>query len=283
MMVKAKWDLALICDEINKTPEQMASLIKSLESKSLSTVYKTRPDMHKNTWKRIVAALEAASVITEMTGANEHPDNRPLKVSFKNLKVLIKDIELIINILPYAKNKFFSGTSCRVAATIPEDLFQLKRFFEKFENTALGLRRLIGEAKTNIKILVPFMDSKGLAEIEATISDALQRGVDITFLTRKLVAGGKNIGVLKGLITADKNFSGSLTLFDAAKLDRSPISHAKVVSRDNGAEVYTGSANLTSTSMGKTVEVGLFLKGKEAEAMDRFLSLIESVSQKIIL
>ena len=81
-------------------------------------------------------------------------------------------------------------------------------------------------------------------------------------------------------IDAAKRNAWNIELFESVMPNEAPISHAKVFSKDNGDEVYIGSANLTLASMEKTIEIGVFLKGKETQPINEFLSMVKTISQK---
>ena len=109
---------------------------------------------------------------------------------------------------------------------------------------------------------------------------AFERGVKLSILTRELGQGGRNISILSSLIDAVKRNDWNMELFEAVMPNEAPISHAKVFSKDNGDEVYIGSANLTLASMEKTIEIGVFLKGKGTQPINEFLSMVKTLSQK---
>jgi phosphatidylserine/phosphatidylglycerophosphate/cardiolipin synthase-like enzyme len=139
---------------------------------------------------------------------------------------------------------------------------------------------MIAQANSELTVLVPFIDADGLSEIFSSLEQALERGVKVSFLTRELGKGGRNLTVLSSLVDAAKRNNYDLQLLEAILTDDSPISHAKVFSRDGGDEVYVGSANLTAVSLERTIEIGVFLRGEETRPVGEFLSLVKSLSRK---
>lgn len=277
-MARPEWDLALICEELCLLPANIGNLLQNQDGEKLRDARTLGWHLGKEHWPSILAAVEAFGAVSEIPDPNNPPEKRRWRVSEDLLKSLVRNVELIIDILPDARRRFCSDQDYRIAATIPERLHVLQGFLGKFENTVLGLRRLISEASKDLVVLVPFMDADGLSEIFPSLERALDRGIVVTFLTRELGEGGRNMTVLSRLVDVAKRDGHSLELREAVMPDSTPISHAKVFSRDGSDEVYVGSANLTSTSMEKTIEIGVFLKGEEARPISGFLSLVQELS-----
>ncbi len=279
-MARPEWDLAIICEEIGLLPNALNDLIKNRDGAQLRNITGLAPRIARDHWASILAAVEASGAVSEIPDSTKAPEERCWKVSAGVLNSLIRDVDLILGVLPDARKRFGSDREYRIAATIPEKFYELRKFFRAFENTALGLRRMIAQATSELTVLVPFMDSDGLSEIFSSLERALERGVKVSFLTRELGKGGRNLTVLSSLVDAAKRNNGDLQLLEAVLTDDSPISHAKVFSRDGGDEVYVGSANLTAASLERTIEIGVFLRGKETRPVGEFLSLVKSLSRK---
>jgi hypothetical protein len=262
------------------TPAVLCEPLLRGDGQKLKSFEVTKLRISKNQWDSILAAAKAFGAVDVIADLSEPPEERIWKVSYKSLETLVRDVTLIYDILPEARRRFSSSQSYRIAATIPEELYELEGFFRAFENTALGLRRMIAQTLSELTILVPFMDSEGLSEILPSLVSALERGVKLSILTRELGEGGRNISVLSSLINAVKGNDWNLQLFEAVLSNDSPISHAKVFSKDRGDEVYIGSANLTLTSMEKTIEIGVFLRGEETISVHDFLTTVKSLSKK---
>jgi hypothetical protein len=280
MMARPEWDLALICEEIGLDPNALNDLLRNKDGTQLRNIRGSDPRIARDHWASILAAVEASGAVSEIYDSSKAPEERFWKVSAEILNSLVRDVNLILTVLPDARKRFGSDRTYRIAATIPEKFFELREFFHAFENTALGLRRMIANATFDLTVLVPFMDSDGLSEIFFPLERALGRGVKVSFLTRELGKGGRNLTVLSSLVDAAKRNNGNLELLEAVLTGESPISHAKVFSIDSGDELYVGSANLTAVSLERTIEIGVFLKGKETRPVGEFFAMVKSLSRK---
>jgi phosphatidylserine/phosphatidylglycerophosphate/cardiolipin synthase-like enzyme len=279
MMARPELDLALLFKEIGLSPDTFGELLLNRDCMQLRNTRGLDPRISKEHWESLIAAAEASGAIEEIPD-KKPPEKRRWIVSTETVNTMIRDTNLIMNVLPDVKKLYSSGNKYRIAATIPDKYQELQEFFRLFENTVLGLRRFIAQASNEIMIMVPFIDSEGLSEILSSLERALERGVKLSFLTRDLGEGGRNLEVLSGLVETAKRACGNLALYEAVMPDSYSISHAKVFSRDQGEEVYIGSANLTAASMEKTIEIGVFLEGKETKSMAEFLSVVKSISQR---
>ena len=280
LMARPEWDLALICMECDLAPSALCDLLQTENGTQLLNMREPDVGISKQQWACILAAAEAAGAITEIPNPGKPSAERCWQVLPEELHSLFSSVELIISVLPDAKRRFSGDQAYRIAATIPTRLHDLRQFFRTFENTGLGLRRMIAEASVDLTLLFPFMDTEGFSEILGALELALDRGVTVSFLTRELGDGGRNLMVLSEIMDSAKKKGGDLRLYEAVLTDGVPISHAKVVARDGGDEVYVGSANLTGTSMDRTIEIGVFLRGRETRAVGDFLALVKSLAHQ---
>ena len=278
LMARPEWDLALICMECDVAPSALCDLLQTGNGTQLLNMRKPEVEIPKQQWACILAEAEAAGAITEIPNPGKPAAERCWRVLPEESHLLFSSVELILSVLPDAKRRFSDDQAYRIAATIPTHLHDLRQFFRTFENTALGLRRMIAAASTDLTLLVPFMDAEGFSEILDALELALARGVTVSFLTRELGDGGRNLTVLSEIVESAKRKGGDLRLYEVVLTNGAPISHAKVFARDGGDEVYVGSANLTATSMDKTIEIGVFLRGRETRAVGEFLSLVKSLA-----
>jgi phosphatidylserine/phosphatidylglycerophosphate/cardiolipin synthase-like enzyme len=208
-----------------------------------------------------IAGTRGAAVESRQDGAPS--DKREWKIDKGAFVALIHEAKVIYDSMPEIRRMLSPGSRYRIAATIPRRLPELESFYRVFENTVLGMRRLIGEAKSEILVMVPFIDRTGFDAILPTLDDAIGRGVKVVFLSRKVDKGEESRIALSGLLSGNKRAAEFLSLFEASLDGDIPLSHAKVISRDGGAEVYIGSANLTGASMEWIVEIGVFIKGND--------------------
>jgi phosphatidylserine/phosphatidylglycerophosphate/cardiolipin synthase-like enzyme len=201
-------------------------------------------------------------------------------VRFEEFRSLVARASIIANALPHLRKLLTCTDSYRVAATIPQSLIALDPFYGSFENTALGMRRLVEEAKSDLYIVAPFFTREGIDALSTALEAAFQRGVSVTVLARCLSEGEQNRRALEGLITLSGKIPGSLSLFESESQDGSPLLHAKILARDAGEEVYVGSANLTGAGMERTLEVGVFLRGDGAREIVKLLKQLIEHSER---
>jgi len=278
-MAKPELELALLCEEANLVPEDLLIYLSGSDNKIRPVeLMFIESGISRENWKDILAIAESAGAISEHADVGKPPDERVLLTNPENLKKLINNTRLILDSIPDLKRLYRQDIQYRVAATIPERLIKLQDFFYAFENTSLGLRRMVAEAEKSLTIMVPFIDAEGLNEVSDTIKGALDRGVLVSILTRGLAKGERNVEALLDIFGEPHFPTSNFFLYETVFEDGYPISHAKVVSCDGGKEVYVGSANLTAASMDRTIEIGVFLQGSQAEHIDKFLQLVLSHS-----
>lgn len=279
-MSRPEWDIALICAESGLPPKRLRNLLLCRNGTALRGLNVKKSPVSGEQWERILVAAEDFGAVTEIKDYTRAPVERLWNISQSGVDSLVSRVSMLLDILPDIVKKYSSDLSYRIGATIPDHLHDLNRFFCYFENTVLGLRRMIAQTESTLTILVPFMDSEGLSEIFPSLKRALQRKVKIEILTRELGAKGRNTNVLAELIRCTGKYFPGLQLFETVMANKAPISHAKVISKDGGNEIYIGSANLTATSMERTIEIGVFLKGDEARTVNGFLSAVKTLSRK---
>jgi len=272
-------EIALLCDEAKIDPDDILNCFACFkETIKLVDIFESKSEIRYESWKDLIAILEIGGALKEVEGTEKPPEERLLHFDSEKAQELLKEAKIIFSALPDLKKQYHKDTQYRIAATIPSRLDNLLRFFNAFENTPFGIRRMASEAERKLYILVPFIDYDGLNEVSQSLKGALDRGVSINILTRNLTEGHQNYDALVRIfgdpILPKENFH----LYETVSEDGLSLSHAKVLSRDNGKEVYIGSANFTRASMEKTIEVGVFLRGRQAEPIDGFIQLVLSHS-----
>ena len=141
------------------------------------------------------------------------------------------------------------------------------------ENLYPRLCRLIISAEKNISKVNPFFDEDGISKILPYIKKAAERGVKIKIVSRpKYDANPEQekqisqmINELGGMCQL-KRFGGSIN-------GKPYHLHAKFMISDNKS-AYVGSANITETSLGNNVEVGIIFSGIKGKSLSDFFSLI---------
>lgn len=150
---------------------------------------------------------------------------------------------------------------------------------------------LVSEVKQSdetIVLLSPFFEGDGLDRLADVLLNALDRGVDVTIVTRYLqdssshnyrvisdfTERARSRGVAAGLETIDYTvWSEDVPVSERHQNGSNPTFtlHAKVMSFDSRA-VYVGSANVTDYGFGRYLELGVLLHGPPVK---QFISLNE--------
>ena len=274
-------DLALICDSAGIDPEKLRAALDSPSGViSFDAIASWFPGLNRERILSVFSLGQRYGALIQVSGEGAPLNSRSWRPVSKILDVLFSGAKAIHEAIPNMKEIYTQGDRFRIAATIPRTLHDMEDFFRHFENTALGMRRLIVDSRKELHIMVPFIDETGFGTLLQAIEDSLRRRVRVSFISRHLGEGQRNRAVLEGLVGISRESGGSLFLYDANLDEDSPVSHAKVISRDDGEEVYIGSANLTASSMERIIEIGVFLQGPGARPVHDFLANIMKRSVK---
>lgn len=277
-------ELALILDGTGITPNRILSAISEdggiLTMETFNKLFKGHD--RKKTIGIISVALQAGAIKPAQVA--EIPlENRKWIPVLELLNALISDATAISKAIPFIKSLYTTDNSYSISATIPERFADLERYYGIFENTALGMRRLIEGTQKELLVMIPFIDETGFLSISESMGEAIRRGIKVTFISRDLLEGHRNRAAIDDLIRISGKCKGNLQLFKGESDPDVPISHAKIISRDGGEEVYIGSANLTRSSMETTIEIGVFLRGSDARPVHDFVCNILKYSAAIRL
>lgn len=181
-------------------------------------------------------------------------------------------------------------------ATLPAD-----PDFSDFTPQELGFEWLmprlsseINSTSAEIRILMPFFESDGLAKLRSDLAAALERGVAVTIITRHLQdSTSHNFGVLSQFVeqldeedipTEDLRIvdyiSRSAEVNGGVETDSHPdfTLHAKVMTFDDRS-VYIGSANVTDYGFDRYLELGVLISGAQSKNFRKLADrLLESPS-----
>ncbi|MFX0202444.1 MAG: phospholipase D-like domain-containing protein [Candidatus Hodarchaeota archaeon] len=275
-------EIALILAGTGITPNRIFSAISEdggiLTMETLNKLF--QPHDRKKIMGIISVALQAGA-IKPVQGAEVPLESRKWIPVGESLNNLISDATAISKAIPFLKSLYTTDNSYSISATIPERFADLERFYGIFENTALGMRKLIEATQTELLVMIPFIDEAGFLNISESIGEAIRRRIKVKFISRNLMEGHRNCGAIADLLELNAKCNGNLQLFEGGLDVSAPISHAKIISRDGGDEVYIGSANLTKSSMETTIEVGVFLRGSNARPVHDFVCSILKYSVAI--
>lgn len=277
-------ELALILNGTGITPNRIGSAIS--EDGGILTMETLNRLFQGHDRKKIIGIISVAlqaGAVKPVQGAEVPLEYRKWIPVAGILDTFISNTAAISKAIPFLKSLYVTDNSYSISATIPERFADLERYYGIFENTALGMRRLIEETKNQLLVMIPFIDETGFLNISESIGEAIRRGIKVTFISRDLMEGHRNRAAIDDLIRVSAKCNGNLQLFKGESDPDVPISHAKIFSRDGGEEVYIGSANLTKSSMETTIEMGVFLRGSDARPVHDFVCNILKYSVAIRL
>jgi phosphatidylserine/phosphatidylglycerophosphate/cardiolipin synthase-like enzyme len=274
-------DLALLCEEAGVDPGALERLIpgvsESVTAGSLGAIF---PGVGRHLVLGILSVAHRAGVIEPLAEHGMALEARRWRIKPEEFRALAWRASVIAGALPGLRELLISGETYRVAVTVPAGLPRLERFYAGFENTTLGMRRLIEEAKREAYLVAPFFDREGVQALSPSIEGAFRRGVRVSILTRYLAQRDANRRALDWVIAACDRAGGVLSLFETEGKEDAPLLHAKIVVTDGGKEAYVGSANLTGWGMERTLEVGVFVRGAGAQGVFELVAGLVEVSDK---
>ena len=146
----------------------------------------------------------------------------------------------------------------------------------------------VKRTEREIVLLSPFFEGGGLGRLADVLLDALDRGVELTIVTRYLAdPGSHNYDVIQSFIqrASERDVASNISLVDYTVWeDTTPVEeqrqngenpqftlHAKIMLFDSQA-AYVGSANVTDYGFNRYLELGVLLEGASVAA---FRSLCE--------
>ncbi len=274
-MRRPELELSLLCEGAGIDPVSILSALNTgSDLTSAEDLARSFRGVDVDRMMSLLSIAGARGAVSEVPGDGESLDRRKWRIDKGAFVALVHEAKVIYDSMPEIRSVLGPESRYRISATLPGRLPELESFYRFFENTALGMRRLIGEASSEIIVMVPFIDRTGFDAILPTLEDAIGRGVKVDFLSRKLDEGGEGRNALAGLLMGNERSRDCISLFEASLDGDVYLSHAKVVSRDGGKEVYVGSANLTGTSMERIVEVGVFVRGVDGKPVHELLAAI---------
>lgn len=144
-----------------------------------------------------------------------------------------------------------------------------------------GVLDVIAAAQQSLIIASPFWDEATSEEIARLAKKKLAAGVAVVILgrfSRDLPAPVRS--QLRKV--ASHSSCSILSWFEGVGADTQTF-HFKAISADRGMRAYLGSANMTESSLRSRMEIGVVLKGRVAEDLDRVLRVVMTLASKISL
>jgi phosphatidylserine/phosphatidylglycerophosphate/cardiolipin synthase-like enzyme len=132
-----------------------------------------------------------------------------------------------------------------------------------------AIGNLIAQAREQLILVAPFIDSAGISGLLTALLSAMLRGVNVIFLTHDaLNIASFTSRAIEELRREAERIGGQLAVYSAeagSGRDRQthPLLHSKLVISDNKS-VLIGSANLTSHALASNFETGVLLGSDEA-------------------
>jgi phosphatidylserine/phosphatidylglycerophosphate/cardiolipin synthase-like enzyme len=199
------------------------------------------------------------------------------------LAEVLRHANLVAGVLPILQEYFLREDPTTLVVSWPQSLGPLRH--PRCRNSRLALLDLIDSAQSTLTLLFPFIDHAGAADVAPALQRALQRGVGVVLITRHLTDPGSGNAQLAAQLRA---MASSSDQFIALQLSSShadeagrELLHAKVLVADGGSRGYVGSANLTGTGLGESVEIGVVLGGTAASSLAALVDEIAKLGQYV--
>jgi len=172
------------------------------------------------------------------------------------------------------------NASYHVMATIPpgtsitKSYVNLKKRILPIYETIVDL---IIRAESEIIIVSPFFDEKGLEKISRPLLDKLLMKVRVEIVTRSYKNNASNFKFLQQLINQAyaKKTIEYLSIFEYQNMNTdeyaSDTFHAKTMIIDEGKKAYLGSANFTGWGLDEQFELGVLLEGGSAKILHEMI------------
>lgn len=139
------------------------------------------------------------------------------------------------------------------------------RGYQEIEQLYPRICRLILSAKKNLLLINPYFDEKGLDRVLPYLVQASNKGVKIRMVSRKGDESNFFFETIKRKIKNNleiKEFGGSGYFL-----------HAKCIIADDKS-AYIGSANITATSLGSNLELGVLFSGIKVKSLVQFIDSV---------
>lgn len=226
--------------------------------------------------------LEAADVVSR-TSYGRHIAESQYSAQSEIVRRLFGLVRDAIRLIEADRDRQPPPTEAEPLVTFPED-----PAFADITPSAFGMNQLLSALASEIKdttddivLVAPFFEGAGFNRLYDVLGDALERGVDLTVVTRYLAdESSHNREVLQeftNYLAAERDATGAIRTVDYTVWDEEvPVGerrqngarpaftlHAKVMLFD-GEAAYIGSANVTDYGFDRYLEVGVLLRGPPA-------------------
>lgn len=155
--------------------------------------------------------------------------------------------------------------------------------FEDYDPVDFGMQQITSrllnlcrESKESLVLVSPYLEVSGMDWLFPGLEGALERGVDLTLVSRELTEGEPNFRAIERLVAVAEECDGELTVYDYYQprpdSDKPLYTlHSKVLLTDDST-AYIGSANFTKYGFSENLEVGVVLQGSKVNQLAALLS-----------
>lgn len=155
--------------------------------------------------------------------------------------------------------------------------------FEDYDPIDFGMQQITSrllnlcrESEESLVLVSPYLEVSGMDWLFPGLEGALERGVDLTLVSRELNEGEPNFRAIERLVAVAEECDGELTVYDYYQprpdSDKPLYTlHSKVLLADDST-AYLGSANFTKYGFSENLEVGVVLQGSKVNQLAELLS-----------
>lgn len=221
------------------------------------------------------ATLDAASLASLFDGDIEEEQLRTVLFAMEQSAVLedtTLDREELRSAAGAAKVIHSRGGNFEndVVVTVPQEDDQ--DIGRELGSLVVRFVELLASAEEEIVILNPFFTRQVFGNIVGPIRSALDRGVEVTLITRYLTYGNDDDGrAFVRQIVGDQVSPENLTLYEYIDPDEESTAtiHAKMTIVDR-SRAYLGTANLTHRGLHENLELGVIFADETVNQLVRF-------------
>lgn len=230
-------------------------------------------------WERadVLAALSSLARSGALTVTRARGYTTTSYAATTSIEQTIRDASAVAALLPTLRRQFDEEHHAKLVVSWPTALGELR--LRQWRNSRITLVEMVDDAQRSVVLVFPFVDPAGVQEIAPAIERSFVRGIDVVLLTRYLGnTDSPNARLASRLARAAAGISHFEAINISSEKDpRRELLHAKVLVVDGGLRGYVGSANLTGSAFGESIEIGVAVDGAAAQ------SVAELVNELLLL
>lgn len=187
---------------------------------------------------------------------------------------LLSDCRRSINVLDYV-DKRTEQVAIDFVCTLPEN----DPGFSDLDPVDFGMRQittrlltLCRNASDELVLTSPFLEVEGMDWLLPGLEGALERGVDLTLVSRQLQPGQPNHTAVQRLFEIAEGHDGQLAVYDYYEPEEDGkhpkyTLHSKILIADQRT-AYVGSANFTKYGFSQNLEIGVVIQAPAVESLN---------------